>query len=94
MSINREFFVFSTAVTLKIRSRSPKSDQFLVMSQLYIHENLLRIQLLVHKILCRQESVTLIPKPMGSAPKLMPPSCRLGDIKIATLFKRSWSERV
>ena len=29
-------FSFSTAVTLKIRSRSPKSNQFFVMSQLYI----------------------------------------------------------
>ena len=34
---------FSTTVTLKIRSRSPKSNKFFVMSQLYIHENLERI---------------------------------------------------
>ena len=47
------FFHFSTVVTLKIISRSTQSNQFFVMSQLYIHENLERIQPLVHKILCR-----------------------------------------
>ena len=50
-------FSFSTAVTLKIRSSSPNSKQYFVMSQLYIHVNLVRIQPLVQKILCRQESV-------------------------------------
>ena len=48
---------FITAVTLKIRSRSAKSNQFFVMSQLYVHEKLVRIQLQVQKILCRQKSV-------------------------------------
>ena len=51
-------FCLSTALTLKIRSSSQKSNQFFLMSQLYIHANLLRIQPLVHKILCRQEGVT------------------------------------
>ena len=39
------------------------------MSQLYIHDNLVRIKQLVHKILCRQESVTPMPTPTptGSA---------------------------
>ena len=37
------------------------------MSHLYIHENLVRIQPLVHKILCRQKSLT--PAPTVSAPK-------------------------
>ena len=50
-------FWFSTAVTLKIRSRSPKSNQLFVISQLYIHKNLVRIHQLVNNILCRQESV-------------------------------------
>ena len=36
----------------------PPRPQFFVMSQLYIHENLVIIQLLFQKILCRQESVT------------------------------------
>ena len=40
------------------RSRSPKSNQFFVMSRLYNHENLVRIQPQVTKILCRQECVT------------------------------------
>ena len=37
-------FSFSTTVILKIRSRSPKSNQFFVMSQLHSHKNLVRIQ--------------------------------------------------
>ena len=64
-------FSYSTAVALKIRSRPPKSDQF------FIHENLVKIQPLVHKILCRQESVTPVltpmPRPTGSEPKLICP---------------------
>ena len=76
-------FSFSTAGTLKIRSRSPKSNQFFVMFQLYSHENLLRIQPLVHKILCRQDSVTPTPKPtptpLGSASKSVCP-LPLGDV--------------
>ena len=39
-------------MALKIKSRSPKPNQFFVMSQLYINENLVRIQPLVQKILC------------------------------------------
>ena len=39
MSPNR-IFSFSIVVTLKIRSKSQKSNQFFVMSQLYIHESL------------------------------------------------------
>ena len=46
-----------------------KSNQFIVMSQLYIHENLARIQRLVHKILCRRESVMPKPMPTGFPPK-------------------------
>ena len=51
-------FSFPTVVTLKIRSRLPKSIKFFDMSQLYSQENLVRIQPLVQKILCRQESIT------------------------------------
>ena len=64
---------FSTAVTLKIRLRSSKSNQPFVKSQLYIHKNLLRIQPLVPKILCRQKKCDAVPVVMptliGSAPK-------------------------
>ena len=80
MSPKRDFFRFATAVTLKIRPMSPNSDQFFVMSQLYMHEHLITIQAQVHKILCRQESVT--PTPTVSAPKSMcPPPVRLGGHK-------------
>ena len=64
-------FHFFYAMTLKIRSRSPKSNQFFVLSQLYIHENLVRIKPLVHKLLCREESET--PMPTGSASKIICP---------------------
>ena len=59
-------FSFSTAVTLEIRPKSRKSEQFSVMSKFYFHENLVRMQLLLQKILCRQESVTPLPAPLGS----------------------------
>ena len=64
-------FSVSTAVTLKIRSRSP----IFVMSKLYNHANLVRIQSLVHMILYRQEN--LMPKatpvdPVGSTLKTIP----------------------
>ena len=80
-------FSFSTAVTLKIRSRSPKSNLFFVMSQLYMHVNLVRIQPLVHKILYRQESVT--PMPMGFAPKSMTPSPLVGGHKYFITSEKS-----
>ena len=44
-------FSFSTAVTLKNRSRSAKSNKFFVVSQLYIPENLVRIGQLVQDTL-------------------------------------------
>ena len=70
-------FSFSTAVTLKIMSRSPKSNQFFVMSQIYIHENLANIQPLVHKILCGQGCVTT----RGCAPKwICPPPLKCREI--------------
>ena len=37
------FGSLSPAVTLKIRSRSPKHNQLFIMSQCYIHANLVKI---------------------------------------------------
>ena len=68
----------SPAVTLKIRSRSPKPNQLIIMSQCYIHANLVKIYPPVHEISCKQESVT--PTPTGSAPKTMSLSPSVGDI--------------
>ena len=91
MSPATTYFSFSTTVTLKIRSRSPKFNQFFVMSQLYIHANLITIKPLVHKILCREERVmtplmpTQTPMPIltGSTQKtISPPHLRQGDINI------------
>ena len=59
--------------TLKIRSRSPNYNQLFALSKLY----LLRIQPLVHKILCRQEIVMPMQMPAVSAPKsIRPPPLR------------------
>ena len=82
-----KFGSLSPAVTLKIRSRSPKPNQLFNMSQCYIHANLVKIHPPVHEISCKQESVTptptptltLTPTPKGSAPKtICPPPLRWG----------------
>ena len=52
-----KFTLFSSAVTLEIRARSPKSNQVFIMSQCYIHTNLVPICPPVHEISCTQESV-------------------------------------
>ena len=46
------FAGLSLAVTLKIRSRSPKPIQLFIMSKCYIHANLVKIHQLIHEILC------------------------------------------
>ena len=65
--------VLSPAVTLKIRSRSPKPNQLIIMSQCYIHANLVKIHPSVHQISPKQESVKLTLTPTGSAPKTICP---------------------
>ena len=76
----------SPTVTLKIRSRSPKSNQLFIMSQCYIHANLVKIHSPVHEISCKQESVTstptLTPTPTGSAPKTICP----GHLQVIARF--------
>ena len=79
----RKLGSLSPAVTLKIRSRSSKPYQLIIMSQCYIHANLVRIHPPVHEISCKQESVmltlTLTPTPTGSAPKtICPPPLQWG----------------
>ena len=63
----------SPAMTLKIRSRSPKPNQLCIMSQCYIQSNSVKIHPPAHEISCKQESLmptlTLTPTPTGSAPK-------------------------
>ena len=82
-----KFGSLSPAVTLKIRSRSPKPNQLFTMSQCYIRANSVKLHLPVHEISCKQKSVTptltltptLTPTPTGSAPKtICPPPLRLG----------------
>ena len=68
-----KFGSLSPAVTLKIRSRSPKPNQLFIMSQCYIRANLVKIHPPVHEYSCIQESVTPTPTPTGSAPKTICP---------------------
>ena len=49
--------VLSPAVTLKIRSRLPKPNQLVIMSQCYTYANLVKIHSPVHAISCKQKSV-------------------------------------
>ena len=84
----------SPAVTLKIRSRSPKPNQLFIMSQYYIHTNLAKIWQPVHEKVCKQKSVTptpmLTPTPSGSAPTtICPPSLSVGT---CFMLKTWWQQ--
>ena len=68
-----KFGSLSPAVTFKIRSRSPKPNQLFIMSQCYIHANLVKIHPPVHEISCKQESVTPTSTPTESSPKTICP---------------------
>ena len=48
------------AVTLKIRSRSPKSNKLLILSDLYRPANLVTFHPMVHEMTCRQTPFGLI----------------------------------
>ena len=52
------FTYLNLPVTFKIRSGSPKSNQLLSLSQIYIHASLVKFQPLVQEILWIQEIVT------------------------------------
>ena len=70
---------FKSYVTLKIRSKSQKPYQLFIMSQCYIHANLVKLCQLAldDDISCTQETVT--PPPAGSEPKtLCSPPLHLG----------------
>ena len=90
-----KFGSLSPAVILKIRSRSPKPNQLFIMSQCYIHANLVKIHSPLYEISCKQESVTLTPMPTGSAPKNnMSPSPSVGVkiiFKILSKITRPWN---
>ena len=73
-----KFGSLSPAVTLKIRSSSPKPNQLSIMSQCYTHANLVKIHPPVHEVLCKQESVMLTPTGSHN----MSPSHSVGDIII------------
>ena len=66
---------FHGLVTLKMRSRSPKSNQHFLPSQLCIYASLVKIHPVAQKISRRKEA-TRTPTPTGSAPKTIcsPPS--------------------
>ena len=75
------FGSLSPAVTLKIRSMSPKPDQLFIMSQCYIHANLIKIHPLVHEISCKQESANADANRIRTKNN-MSPSPSVGDIII------------
>ena len=79
-----KFGSLSPTVTLKNRSRSPKPNQLFIMSQCYIHANLVKIHPSIHEIVCNQESVT--PTTTGPAPKTISPSPSVGDIILLHLI--------
>ena len=93
-----KFGSLSSTVTLK--SRSPKPNQLFIMSQCYIHVNLVKIHPPAQEILCKQEHVmltlTLMPMPTGSAPKTIcphpPPSRKLLCIKVTPDLHLSYSK--
>ena len=59
-TLGLKFGGLSLAVTLKIRSRSPKPIQLFIMSKCYSHANLVKIGRLVHEILCTQAPLAQI----------------------------------
>ena len=72
-------------MTLKIRSRSPKSNQLVPPSQQCICASLVKIRPSVQKITHGNEAtrtltLTQTPPPTGSAPKTMSPHFGWGDI--------------
>ena len=84
-----KFGSLSPAMTLKIKTRSPESNQLFILSQWYIHAYFAIIWRPVHEISCKQENVTptptatatLTPTPTGSAPKtIYPPPLSGGGI--------------
>ena len=87
-----KFGSLSSAVTLKIRSWWPKPNQLFIMSQCYIHANLVKIHPSVYEISCIQESVaptlTLTPTPTGSAPKTVCPPPRRWGTKMSRKFQK------
>ena len=90
-----KFGSLSPAVTLKIRSRSPKPNQLIIISQCYIHANLVKIHPPVHETSRKQESVmpTLTPTPTGSAPKTnmsLSPSVGVIIIVCKTIWSMEW----
>ena len=52
-TLGLKFGSLSPAVTLKIRSKSPKPNQLIIMSQCYNHANLVKIHPPVHEISCK-----------------------------------------
>ena len=68
-------------MTLKIRSRSPKSNHSIRLSQGSFCASLVKIHPVVQEISCRQKATLTTPTPTGITPKtICPPPLRRGDI--------------
>ena len=88
------FDTFHGLVTLKNRSKSPKSNQLFPPSQLCIYASLVKFHPMVQKIYCRKEATrtptqtpTLMPTPTGSVPKTTCPPPSVGGTSIEKTFK-------
>ena len=78
---------FHGLVTLKMRSRSPKSNQLFLPSQLCIYASLVKIHPVVQKISRRKEA-TRTPTPTGSVPKTIcsPPSVDIIELNVHNIL--------
>ena len=89
---------FFCCCDLENKVKVTKFYQFFVMSQLNVHENLVRIQPLVHMILCRQESVQNVEKvtkndlTIISKPHAHPHTCKISKQSVQNC-KRSCSHK-
>ena len=86
-----KFGSLSPAVTLKIMSRSPKLNQLIIMSQCYIHANLVKIHPPVHEI-CKQESHADANADINRirTKTNMSPSPSVGDIIMQLVMDGTW----
>ena len=86
---------FHGLVTLKMRSRSPKSNQLFPPSQPCIYASLVKIHPVVQKISRRKEATrkrTPMRTPTGSTPKtICPPPSVGGDINMFTPINPSFT---
>ena len=76
-------------MTLKIRSRSPKSNQLVPLSQQYIYASLVKIYTLVQKIAHGKEAMRMSTPTGPTSKTICPPPLRWGDKNSPTIPEHS-----